>query len=165
MCLGCVGRCPHLNSFHHHCELGKLITTPRTRCWSFEYGAVDRRMMCSLSDNSTSGQRRLLYGQLSLPVDNGVPRGSVDFSGSRLGSINDDGFIEEERQLLRGVRVRAATVDRLVALVVNCFGGLWLYTVAYQEHGREGASRRSVFLSKKSKPSCSPPLFSVGQHL
>lgn len=71
------------------------------------------------ADNGAS-QRRLLYGQLSLPVDSGGSRGSVD--GGRLGSINEDGFIEEERQLLRGVRVRAATVDRLVALVVNCFG-------------------------------------------
>jgi hypothetical protein len=74
----------------------------------------------SLFSDSAAAQRRLLYGQLSLPVDSGGSRGSVDCS--RSGSINDDGFIEEERQLLRGVRVRAATVDRLVALVVNSFG-------------------------------------------
>jgi len=38
--------------------------------------------------------------------------------------LNDDGYVEEDRQLLAGVRVRAATVNRLVALVVDCFGRL-----------------------------------------
>jgi hypothetical protein len=116
-------RYPSLNQYIGIANLASKPLTPHIRLYLSAWGLVDRQMTCSLSDNSTSSQRRLLYGQLSLPAHNGVPRGSVDFSGSRLGSINDDGIIEEERQLLRGVRVRAATVDRLVALVVNCFGG------------------------------------------
>jgi len=63
----------------------------------------------STADSVPPSPRNLLYGQLSV-------------SGDVRTVLNDDGFVEEERQLLSGVRVRAATVAKLVALVVDCFG-------------------------------------------
>jgi len=60
-------------------------------------------------DSTPPSPRNLLYGQLSVP-------------GDVRAILNDDGFVEEDRQLLNGVRVRAATVSKLVALVVDCFG-------------------------------------------
>ena len=62
-----------------------------------------------VADSAPPSPRNLLYGQLSVP-------------GDVRAILNDDGFVEEERQLLNGVRVRAATVAKLVALVVDCFG-------------------------------------------
>jgi len=61
------------------------------------------------ADSVPPSPRNLLYGQLSVLGDVHV-------------ILNDEGFVEEERQLLNGVRVRAATVAKLVALVVDCFG-------------------------------------------
>jgi len=56
-----------------------------------------------------SPRNLLQYGQLSM-------------LGDVRAVLNDEGFVEEERQLLNGVRVRAATVVKLVALVVDCYG-------------------------------------------
>lgn len=67
-------------------------------------------------DSVPPSPRNLLYGQLSVPVD-------------VRAVLNDDGFVEEERQLLSGVRVRAATVTRLVALVVDCFAESARYVI------------------------------------
>ena len=39
--------------------------------------------------------------------------------------LNKLGFVEEDRESMRGVHVRAATVDTLVALAVDSFGE-WL---------------------------------------
>jgi len=61
------------------------------------------------TDSVPPSPRNLLYGQLPVLGDVRVV-------------LNDEGFVEEERQLLNGVRVRAATVSKLVALVVDCFG-------------------------------------------
>jgi len=61
------------------------------------------------ADSVPPSPRNILYGQLSV-------------LGDVRAILNDEGFVEEERQLLKGVRVRAATVAKLVALVVDCFG-------------------------------------------
>ena len=65
--------------------------------------------MWLVTDSVPPSPRNLLYGQLSM-------------LGEVRAVLNDEGFVEEERQLLHGVRVRAATVSKLVALVVDCFG-------------------------------------------
>jgi len=64
----------------------------------------------AVADSVPPSPRNLLYGQLSVPP--------VDVRAM----LNDDGYVDEDRQLLSGVRVRAATVHKLVALVVDCFG-------------------------------------------
>ena len=62
-----------------------------------------------VADSVPPSPRNMLYGQLSVP-------------GDVRAILNDDGFVEEDRQLLSGVRVRVAAVTKLVALVVDCFG-------------------------------------------
>jgi len=62
-----------------------------------------------VADSAPPSPRNLLYNQLSVP-------------GDVRAVLNEDGFVEEERQLLSGVKVRAASVSKLVALVVDCFG-------------------------------------------
>ena len=81
-------------------------------------------MACAwlIADSVPPSPRNLLYGQL--PV-----------LGDVRAILNDEGFVEEERQLLHGVRVRAATIAKLVSIVVDCFG--ICLTVVFTSRGYE----------------------------
>lgn len=56
---------------------------------------------------------RKLFSQLSLP----------DFKDVK-GMLTELGYIAEDKPLLPGISIRAASVDKLASLAVECFGRL-----------------------------------------